>query len=74
MQLGHSGRKGSTQLGWHKMDHPIAEPGQNWPIMSASDIPYFDGISQTPKEMNRADMDKVIHDLNRPQLGRIERI
>lgn len=62
MQLGHSGRKGSTQLGWHKMDHPIAEPGQNWPIMSASDIPYFDGISQTPKEMNRADMDKVIHD------------
>ncbi|MDG1022154.1 MAG: hypothetical protein P8H57_06310 [Emcibacteraceae bacterium] len=62
MQLGHSGRKGSTQIGWHKMDHPIAEPGQNWPIMSASDIPYFDGISQTPKEMNRADMDKVIHD------------
>ena len=62
MQLGHSGRKGSTQLGWHKMDHPIAEPGQNWPIMSASDIPYFDGISQIPKEMNRADMDKVIHD------------
>lgn len=62
MQLGHSGRKGSTQLGWHKMDHPIAEPGQNWSIMSASDIPYFDGISQIPKEMNRVDMDKVIHD------------
>jgi len=62
MQLGHSGRKGSTQLGWHKMDHPITEAGQNWPIMSASDIPYFEGISQIPKEMNRADMDKVIHD------------
>lgn len=62
MQLGHSGRKGSTQLGWHKMDHPIAEQGQNWPIMSASDIPYFHGISQIPKEMNRTDMDIVIHD------------
>lgn len=62
MQLGHSGRKGSTQLGWQKMDYPIAEAEQNWPIMSASDIPYFQGISQIPKEMNRADMDKVIHD------------
>lgn len=62
MQLGHSGRKGSTQLGWQKMDYPIAEAEQNWPIMSASDIPYFHGISQIPKEMNRADMDKVIHD------------
>lgn len=62
MQLGHSGRKGSTQLGWQKMDYPIAEVGKNWPIMSASDIPYFDGISQIPKEMNRVDMDKVIHD------------
>ena len=30
MQLGHSGRKGSTQLGWERMDYPL-ESG-NWPV------------------------------------------
>src|SRR6185503_12160180 len=43
MQLGHSGRKGSTQLGWQRMDHPL-ETG-NWPVVSASPIPYYEGIS-----------------------------
>jgi len=60
MQLGHSGRKGSTQLGWERMDHPL-ESG-NWPVVSASPIPYYEGISQVPKEATRADMDKVLHD------------
>jgi anthraniloyl-CoA monooxygenase len=62
MQLGHAGRKGSTQLGWDRMDYPIEEADKNWPIMSASDLPYFEGISQVPKEMDRGDMDKVIYD------------
>jgi len=60
MQLGHSGRKGSTQLGWQRMDHPL-EAG-NWPLISASPIPYYEGVSQVPREMNRADMDKIIAD------------
>jgi anthraniloyl-CoA monooxygenase len=63
MQLGHSGRKGSTQLGWERMDHPL-EQG-NWPVVSASPIPYYEGISQTPREMTRADMEKVIHDFRK---------
>ncbi|HVJ12018.1 MAG TPA: bifunctional salicylyl-CoA 5-hydroxylase/oxidoreductase, partial [Burkholderiales bacterium] len=63
MQLGHSGRKGSTQLGWQRMDHPL-ESG-NWPVLSASPIPYFEGVSQIPREMTRADMDKVIADFTR---------
>jgi anthraniloyl-CoA monooxygenase len=63
MQLGHSGRKGSTQLGWQRMDHPL-ESG-NWPVVSASPIPYYDGVSQTPKELDRAGMDKVISDFQR---------
>ena len=58
MQLGHSGRKGSTQLGWERMDHPL-ESG-NWPVVSASPIPYYEGVSQVPREMTRADMDKVV--------------
>jgi len=63
MQLGHSGRKGSTQLGWERMDHPL-ESG-NWPLVSASPIPYYEGISQVPKEMSRADMDKVVREFER---------
>jgi len=63
MQLGHSGRKGSTQLGWERMDYPL-ESG-NWPLVSASPVPYYDGVSQVPREMSRADMDKVIADFER---------
>ena len=37
-QLGHSGPKGSTQLGWEEIDAPL-EDG-NWPLMAASDVPW----------------------------------
>ncbi len=57
MQIGHSGRKGSTQLGWERMDQPL-ERG-NWPLISASAIPYDEDTSQVPREMTRADMDRV---------------
>jgi len=60
MQLGHAGRKGSTQLGWQQMDHPL--PAGNWPLLSASPLPYLPGISQTPRAMDRADMDRVRDD------------
>ena len=63
MQLGHSGRKGSTQLGWERMDHPL-ENG-NWPVIAPSPIPYYEGVSQVPREMTRADMDKVLADFLR---------
>lgn len=62
MQLGHAGRKGSTQLGWEKMDYPIADPGLNWPLVSASPIPWFEGISQIPTELNREGMDRIRED------------
>jgi len=57
MQLGHSGRKGSTQLGWQKIDHPLASG--NWPLLAPSPLPYLPGISQTPRAMTRDDMDRV---------------
>ncbi|WJS86974.1 bifunctional salicylyl-CoA 5-hydroxylase/oxidoreductase [Paracoccus sp. TOH] len=56
MQIGHSGRKGSTQLGWQDADRPLAEG--NWPLISASAIPWQDG-NAVPKAMDRADMDRV---------------
>ncbi|MFO7856425.1 MAG: bifunctional salicylyl-CoA 5-hydroxylase/oxidoreductase [Paracoccaceae bacterium] len=56
LQLGHSGPKGSTRLGWEEMDAPLAEG--NWPVMAASAVPWSDR-NQTPKAMDRADMDRV---------------
>lgn len=56
MQIGHSGRKGSTQLGWEEMDAPLHS--DNWPLLSASPIPWS-ARNAVPREMNRSDMDIV---------------
>ena len=55
-QIGHSGRKGSTQLGWEEGDAPLAQG--NWEVMSASAIPWS-ADNPVPREMTRADMDRV---------------
>ncbi|MCR4266974.1 bifunctional salicylyl-CoA 5-hydroxylase/oxidoreductase [Nitratireductor sp. ZSWI3] len=55
-QIGHSGPKGSTQLGWEEMDAPLA--GGNWPLLAASEVAWSEK-NQTPKAMDRADMDMV---------------
>jgi anthraniloyl-CoA monooxygenase len=59
LQLGHAGRKGATKLMWEGMDQPL--PDNDWPIVSASPLPYYPH-SQVPREMARADMDKVAAD------------
>jgi len=56
MQLGHAGRKASTKVMWEGSDRPL--DSGNWPIMSASPLPYFPD-SQVPREMDRTDMDRV---------------
>jgi anthraniloyl-CoA monooxygenase len=56
IQLGHSGRKGSTRLMWEGMDEPL-ESG-NWDLIGPSPVPYLP-VSQVPREMTRADMDLV---------------
>jgi anthraniloyl-CoA monooxygenase len=53
LQLGHAGRKGSTQLGWQEMDRPL--PAGNWPLLSASALAYLPGVSQTPQAMDAGD-------------------
>ncbi len=55
-QIGHSGAKGSTQVGWEEGDAPLKDG--NWPLMAASDIAWSPE-NQTPKAMTRADMDMV---------------
>jgi anthraniloyl-CoA monooxygenase len=57
LQLGHAGRKGSTQLGWEAMDKPLA--AGNWPIVAASPLPYYPDVSQVPKALTRKDMERV---------------
>ena len=56
-QIGHSGRKGSTQVGWADADTPLVSG--NWPLLSASAIPWQPG-NAPPKAMDRSDMDQVI--------------
>jgi anthraniloyl-CoA monooxygenase len=59
MQLGHAGRKGSTQLGWQRMDHPLDK--DNWPVVSASPLPYYEGVSQVPRELSKREMQEIVH-------------
>ncbi|WP_328438077.1 bifunctional salicylyl-CoA 5-hydroxylase/oxidoreductase [Streptomyces sp. NBC_00444] len=56
VQLGHSGRKGSTKLMWDGMDEPL-EDG-NWPLVAASPMPYKPQ-SQTPRELTRAQLTDI---------------
>ncbi|WP_172386840.1 bifunctional salicylyl-CoA 5-hydroxylase/oxidoreductase [Streptomyces sp. MNP-20] len=51
VQLGHAGRKGSTQLMWEGIDEPLEEG--NWPLVAPSALPYT-SRSQVPHAL-RAD-------------------
>jgi anthraniloyl-CoA monooxygenase len=55
-QIGHSGAKGSTRVGWEEDNAPL--PSGNWPVMAASAVPWSPQ-NQVPKAMDRADMDMV---------------
>jgi anthraniloyl-CoA monooxygenase len=57
IQLGHSGRKGSTKKPWET--EKLAN-SQQWELISASPIPFAEnGI--VPKEMTISDMDLIIN-------------
>jgi len=62
LQLAHAGRKGSTRLLWEGIDEPL--PEGNWPLISASAVPYFPH-SQVPRAMDRRDMEQVRDDFAR---------
>jgi anthraniloyl-CoA monooxygenase len=56
IQLGHSGRKGSTRLMWEGMDDPL--PEGNWEVCGPSAIPYKAG-GQTPRALSDAELDSI---------------
>jgi len=57
LQLGHSGRKGSTRLMWEGIDLPLEEG--NWEVCGPSPLPYRDGVSQVPRELTLAEMGEI---------------
>jgi anthraniloyl-CoA monooxygenase len=60
LQLGHSGRKGSTRRGWEGIDLPL--DSGNWTLISASPLPYIPGVSQVPAEATSEDLERVMAD------------
>jgi anthraniloyl-CoA monooxygenase len=59
LQIGHSGRKGSTKLMWEGMDSPLEE--SNWEVIGPSPLPYGQGC-HVPREASRDDMGKIVAD------------
>ncbi|MGC7974574.1 NADH:flavin oxidoreductase/NADH oxidase, partial [Salmonella enterica] len=60
LQLNHAGRRGSTQLGWEQPDRPLA--AGNWPLVSASALPYLEGVSQLPAEASHEELARIRED------------
>ncbi|MGW3949382.1 bifunctional salicylyl-CoA 5-hydroxylase/oxidoreductase [Streptomyces sp. NPDC004752] len=59
LQLGHSGRKGSTRLMWDGMDEPLG--ADDWEVIGPSALPYGPGC-HIPREATREDLDQVVAD------------
>ncbi|MGP3962256.1 bifunctional salicylyl-CoA 5-hydroxylase/oxidoreductase [Nonomuraea sp. 3N208] len=57
IQVGHSGRKGSTRLMWEGIDQPL--PDGNWEVVAPSALAYKEGVNQVPRELTRADMEEI---------------
>ena len=55
-QIGHAGRKASTQLGWQESDAPLVDG--NWDIIAPSALPWSPR-NATPQAMTQADMAAV---------------
>ncbi|HEU0240727.1 MAG TPA: bifunctional salicylyl-CoA 5-hydroxylase/oxidoreductase [Micromonosporaceae bacterium] len=56
VQLGHSGRKGSTKLMWEGIDDPL--PDGNWPVVGPSALPYRP-VNQIPRALTVDDMTDI---------------
>jgi anthraniloyl-CoA monooxygenase len=63
IQLGHAGAKGSTRRAWDGIDLPLEEG--NWPLVSASEQQYIEGVSQVARAASREDMERIKADFVR---------
>ncbi len=62
LELNHAGPRGSSRPRSQGLDRPLRE--YNWPLLAASALPYTP-YSQTPKAMDRADMEQAIQEFAR---------
>ena len=62
IQLGHSGRKGSTRLPWEGTDLPL--PSENWERIGPSPVNYGPTLPP-PREMTRGEMQRVCEEFVR---------
>jgi anthraniloyl-CoA monooxygenase len=60
VQIGHAGRRGSTQPGGEKPGRPLDQG--NWSLIAASAVPFIAGVSQIPRAMSPEDMQRVCAD------------
>lgn len=60
LQLGHAGRKGSTNVPALGENKPMRTG--NWPVFSASPLAYYENVSPIPAALDRAKMDAIIAD------------
>jgi anthraniloyl-CoA monooxygenase len=67
IQLGHAGAKGSTRRAWDGADLPLDEG--NWPLVSASEQQYIEGVSQVARTASRDDMERIKADFVRATLS-----
>jgi anthraniloyl-CoA monooxygenase len=56
LQLGHSGRKGSTRLMWEGMDEPL--PDSNWEVVGPSPLAYA-AQNQVPHALSVVEMAEI---------------
>ncbi len=57
IQLGHSGRKGSTRLMWDGIDDPL--PAGNWPVVAPSALAYRP-VNQVPRALTTVEMSELL--------------
>ncbi|GAA2924352.1 bifunctional salicylyl-CoA 5-hydroxylase/oxidoreductase [Microbacterium luteolum] len=56
VQIGHSGRKGSTKRMWEGMDRQL--DADNWEVIAPSALAYGP-VNQVPRQIDRATMERV---------------
>ena len=66
IQISHAGRKGSSELPWIKLNHPIKNRF-SWKTVSASSLKR-DKIWPTPKQLSIEDIYKIINDFKNSAL------
>jgi anthraniloyl-CoA monooxygenase len=63
IQIGHAGAKGSTRRAWDGADLPLEEG--NWPLVSASEQQYLEGVSQVARAATADDLQRIKDDFVR---------